>query len=239
MCAILRTMTRDDRALGARVAESLESRREILEAYLFGSHARGSARAQSDLDVAVYLDDPRPAASPFGYAADLTAALMSSLGTQRVEVVVLNEASPLLYYRVLRDGIRVSRVTSGPRRRARGVPSRGTATTRRSSPRSRPRTGPVWTPRGSVDESRAGRYRSCPAPSVGPRRGRSAAAPPHRPSALGSRRRPGHAVGRVRRHFNYRAAGLRYLSRLREVSGETRVFTSAARKTNAVSLIPK
>jgi len=33
--------------------------------------------------------------------------LMRSLGAQRVDVVVLNEAPPLLYHRVLRDGVRV------------------------------------------------------------------------------------------------------------------------------------
>ena len=100
-------MTPDDRTLLSRLAESLEPQSEILEAYLFGSTATGSAQAHSDLDVAVYLGDPRPAASPFGYAADLTATLMRALGTQRVDVVVLNEAPPLLYHRVLRDGVRI------------------------------------------------------------------------------------------------------------------------------------
>jgi predicted nucleotidyltransferase len=87
--------------------ELLEPRPEILEAYLFGSTATGSAGAHSDVDVAVFLGTPRPPASRFGYAADLTAALMRGLGTDRVDVVVLNEAGPVLYHRVLRDGVRV------------------------------------------------------------------------------------------------------------------------------------
>jgi predicted nucleotidyltransferase len=82
-------------------------RDEVLEAYLFGSAARGTAQAHSDIDVAIYLREPAPSASPFGYVADLTAALMRALGTDRVDIVVLNEASPLLYHRVLRDGIRI------------------------------------------------------------------------------------------------------------------------------------
>jgi predicted nucleotidyltransferase len=90
-----------------RLAALLEPRDEILEAYLFGSTSTGSAQAHSDLDVAVYLRDARPAASPFGYAADLGATLMRGLGTDRVDVVVLNEAPPLLYHRVLRDGVRI------------------------------------------------------------------------------------------------------------------------------------
>ncbi len=100
-------MTADDRALRERLAQALEPRGEILEAYLFGSTATGSAQAHSDVDVAVYLAHPRPAASPFGYPADLTAVLMQALGRQKVDVVILNEAPPLLYHRVLRDGVRI------------------------------------------------------------------------------------------------------------------------------------
>jgi predicted nucleotidyltransferase len=91
----------------ARLRASLEAREEILEAYVFGSTATGSARAHSDVDVAVYLREPRPPASAFGYDADLASALMRDLGTSRVDVVVLNDAPPLLYHRVLRDGVRI------------------------------------------------------------------------------------------------------------------------------------
>jgi predicted nucleotidyltransferase len=94
-------------ALSARLRAVLEAREEIVEAYLFGSAAAGSAQAHSDVDVAVYLAGPRPPGSPFGYVADLTAALMRALGVNRVDVVVLNEAPPLLYHRVLRGGVRI------------------------------------------------------------------------------------------------------------------------------------
>ncbi|MGH7304425.1 MAG: type VII toxin-antitoxin system MntA family adenylyltransferase antitoxin [Candidatus Rokuibacteriota bacterium] len=100
-------MAPDDRALLAQLTRALEPRREILEAYLFGSAATGSAQAHSDLDVAVYLADSRPQASAFGYVADLAATLMRALGIPRLDVVVLNDAPPLLYHRVLRDGVRV------------------------------------------------------------------------------------------------------------------------------------
>lgn len=83
-----------------------EPRHEVLEAYLFGSAARGTAQAHSDIDVAVFVGQSRPAAS-FGYSADLAAALMSALRTNRVDLVILNGAPPLLYHRVLRDGVRV------------------------------------------------------------------------------------------------------------------------------------
>jgi predicted nucleotidyltransferase len=97
-----------DDALLAKLAAVLEARGEILEAYLFGSTASGRAQAHSDVDVAVYLlDDARPVTSAFGYVADLSTALIRALATNRVDVVVLNAAPPLLYHRVLRDGVRV------------------------------------------------------------------------------------------------------------------------------------
>ena len=93
--------------LASCIRRALADREEVLEAYLFGSRARGDAAAHSDVDVAVYLDESRTQAAPFGPAADLAAVLMSALGESRVDVAILNRASPLLYHRVLRDGIRV------------------------------------------------------------------------------------------------------------------------------------
>jgi len=91
----------------AILAESLTSRGEILEAYLFGSHARGDAQPHSDIDVAVYLDTDRVPDPAFGYAAELCTDLMKALGHDGVDVAILNGASPLLYHRVLRDGARI------------------------------------------------------------------------------------------------------------------------------------
>jgi len=82
-------------------------RPEVQEAYLFGSQARGDAAAHSDVDVAVYIAPAEVKAGPFGYDADLGAELMSALGRNDVDVVVLNEAPPMLYHRVLRDGVRL------------------------------------------------------------------------------------------------------------------------------------
>ncbi|HET8542009.1 MAG TPA: nucleotidyltransferase domain-containing protein [Anaeromyxobacter sp.] len=91
--------------LRARLTQLLERRPEVLEAYLFGSRAQGRGQPHSDVDVAVYAA-PLPEA-PFGYAAELAADLMSGLGENRVDVVLLHRAPPLLYHRVLRDGVRL------------------------------------------------------------------------------------------------------------------------------------
>lgn len=95
------------RELAATLRAALAERPEILEAYLFGSRARGDARAGSDVDVAVYVDAAAAAAGGFGYEAELATALMRLLGTSAVDVVLLNAAPPLLYHRVLRDGVRL------------------------------------------------------------------------------------------------------------------------------------
>ena len=93
--------------LTERLVDVLEPREEILEAYLFGSHARGQAQRHSDVDVAVYVDAAKADDSGFGYRAYLTTELMAGLGSNDVDVVVLNRAPPLLYHRVLRDGVRL------------------------------------------------------------------------------------------------------------------------------------
>jgi predicted nucleotidyltransferase len=93
--------------LTGRITEVLSARQEILEAYLFGSRARGAGQAHSDVDVAVFVDKKSIEPGLFGYRSDLTAALMSGLHANSVDVAVLNSAPPLLYHRVLRDGVRL------------------------------------------------------------------------------------------------------------------------------------
>jgi predicted nucleotidyltransferase len=93
-------------AIESRLRAALAPRREVLEAYLFGSCARGEAGNASDVDVAVYLD-LELVGDPAGFAAELAAELIAALHENRIDLVVLNSAPPVLYHRVLRDGIRV------------------------------------------------------------------------------------------------------------------------------------
>ena len=57
--------------------------------------------------MAVFVDDQALHAPGYGYEAGLGAELQSALRRSDIDVVVLNRAPPLLYYRVLRDGIRL------------------------------------------------------------------------------------------------------------------------------------
>jgi predicted nucleotidyltransferase len=90
-----------------RTAAVLAAQPEVLEGYHYGTQARGEAQPHSDVDVAVYLDPEAPDRTGFGLDAEIAADLMAALGRSDVEVLILNRADPVLYHRVLRDGIRL------------------------------------------------------------------------------------------------------------------------------------
>ena len=97
-----------DRAeLITRLASLLEGFDGLLEAYLFGSQARGEASALSDIDVAIYVDPAHLSRGGADADVEVATALMAALGTNQIDVVLLNRADPVLYHRVLRDGVRL------------------------------------------------------------------------------------------------------------------------------------
>lgn len=90
--------------LDRRLRPVLERRPEVLAAFVFGSAARGTAGPLSDIDVAILLADEAACRHRADdYKARLISELMSAAGTSRVDLVLLNEAPPLLAHRVLRD----------------------------------------------------------------------------------------------------------------------------------------
>jgi len=98
---------RDVETLSREIADALEPRSEVLEAYLFGSVARGDAQRHSDLDVAVYVQSEALHRPGFGIDAEIGSDLSRALGRDDVDVLILNGAPPLLYRNVLKDGLRV------------------------------------------------------------------------------------------------------------------------------------
>jgi len=74
---------------------------EVRFAYLFGSHARDDAGPLSDLDIAVFLS---PEVSAFDFRLQLMETLVQALGTDHLDLVTLNDASPVLKYEVIRHG---------------------------------------------------------------------------------------------------------------------------------------
>ena len=80
-------------------------------AYLFGSQSDGRASADSDVDVAVLLQDGADAVVDLHLGDYLSRALGKT-----VDVVVLNQASPILQHEVIRDGARLMEVSPMVRR---------------------------------------------------------------------------------------------------------------------------
>jgi len=91
--------------IGAILNRALQKRDEVRIVYLFGSRASGTVNNISDIDIGVLLNEDFVKESVYGYRADLTAELVSLLRTDKVDLVVLNQAPPLLSHRVVRDGI--------------------------------------------------------------------------------------------------------------------------------------
>lgn len=80
---------------------ALEAEPDVANALLFGSHARGTARPGSDVDIAVELT--AGAARDVRSLGGLAARLESAVG-HPVGLALLDEAAPPLAYRIFRDG---------------------------------------------------------------------------------------------------------------------------------------
>ncbi len=73
----------------------------IRAVYLFGSQARGDARPSSDIDLALLMDH-----SPSLDAhAEIVSICMRILQTSYIDVVILNDASPMIKYEVVSEGV--------------------------------------------------------------------------------------------------------------------------------------
>ena len=86
------------------VAGCLAKDRQIQAAYIFGSVATGRVRQNSDIDVAVLLNDRVPAAEFFPRRLKLMSELGAAVHRSDVDVIILNQATPLLAHRILSRG---------------------------------------------------------------------------------------------------------------------------------------
>lgn len=81
----------------------------VASVYLFGSHAEGRAHRESDIDVGVLLQwDRHPTRNGrFDLRVQLGSELIHVLKHNEVDLVILNDAPPLLGRKVIQNGIRV------------------------------------------------------------------------------------------------------------------------------------
>jgi len=87
----------------AKLAKIFKKQNVVL-AYLFGSQAKGNIGPLSDIDIAVYFDESVPANERFDLRLETLGQLMDLFKTDEVDLVVLNDAPPLLSHRILKEG---------------------------------------------------------------------------------------------------------------------------------------
>jgi predicted nucleotidyltransferase len=100
-----REETRMDLDAFHRPLQCLFQQHPVRLAYLFGSQATRRTHPSSDVDVAVLLDESLTSDKRFAERLRLFGDLLRILGTEHVDLVMLNEAPPLLAYETLRHGV--------------------------------------------------------------------------------------------------------------------------------------
>lgn len=88
----------------ADIRAALQAEPALAAAWVFGSVARGEARADSDLDVAVLLRDRSDNALTMRQVLLRLAANLERAAGRRVDLVVLGLHDPILAHRVLSEG---------------------------------------------------------------------------------------------------------------------------------------
>ncbi|MBI2377697.1 MAG: nucleotidyltransferase domain-containing protein [Deltaproteobacteria bacterium] len=99
-----------------RLRRDFADHSEIAAAWLFGSVARGEARADSDLDVAVLLASPTATAADHSDVLLRLALDLEADSGRRVDLVVFGTQGVIFCHRVLSEGILI--FESDPVRRA-------------------------------------------------------------------------------------------------------------------------
>ena len=97
-------MRRDLPFIENAVTSCLAARKEVLAAYIFGSVASGRARRDSDVDIAVLVSDKIMRGDSWKYRLESISSLVDALCRDDVDLILLNEAPPLLAHRVLSKG---------------------------------------------------------------------------------------------------------------------------------------
>lgn len=87
-----------------KLAKFFGRKERVKVAYLFGSAAKGEVGELSDVDVAVYLDDSLTDEERFKLRLELMSELASLFGTDKMDLVVMNDNPLLLNYNVIKHG---------------------------------------------------------------------------------------------------------------------------------------
>ncbi|MCF8011877.1 MAG: nucleotidyltransferase domain-containing protein [Clostridiales bacterium] len=86
------------------LVEKLKNDKDIVAIYLFGSYAEKKQTSASDVDLGGLLDQDFSPKQYFDKKLELLSEMTSLLKTDEVDLVILNDAPPVLSYRILSQG---------------------------------------------------------------------------------------------------------------------------------------
>jgi uncharacterized protein len=95
-----------DAAALERLSDALDQE-GVVAAMLIGSQARGNPGPMSDVDIAVWYDPELDSRDRFDLQLDLVGDAARALGTDEIDLVLLNHAPPLMRHRAIREGKRL------------------------------------------------------------------------------------------------------------------------------------
>lgn len=95
------TQKLEKEALIFRLAEFFKSQECVELAYLFGSHSKGKQGPLSDIDIGVYLSRKLDKKERFEKRLELIGSLCTLLQTDNLDIVVINDSSPVLNFEII------------------------------------------------------------------------------------------------------------------------------------------
>lgn len=84
-----------------KIKKYLQKHKNVIFAYIFGSMAKKTERADSDIDLAVFLEGKK---GFLKLKMQIYDDIINDLEVSNIDLVLLNEENLPLSYRVLRDG---------------------------------------------------------------------------------------------------------------------------------------
>jgi len=87
-----------------RIISYFKSRKEVSALYLFGSCAEGRELPESDIDIAVLVDEKKLKQKNFEQLKNIYYKTSPAFSLRQVDISILNIASPYLKHRVIKTG---------------------------------------------------------------------------------------------------------------------------------------
>jgi len=87
-----------------RIIDYFKDRDEISALYIFGSAANGKEIAESDVDIAVLINDHKKGRRTYDSLRKTYYAASPKLSIRPVDIVIMNTAPPFLKHRIIKTG---------------------------------------------------------------------------------------------------------------------------------------